>query len=118
MSSLSHGAALVAIFAACGGATPREARCGPNGHPPARTRPGTRLIADSPAPCPSAKPLDGAACSLPIEPATDSFGKPSESFATCNYAAPDRGPCEWDACTCERRGAAGPATWTCGRAFE
>jgi hypothetical protein len=75
-----------------------EARFGPNGHAP------SDYVSDQPAACP-ARPSVGDACRV----AND---------VSCRYLAPERGPCEFDACTCTAVASAPRTEWRCEHAIE
>lgn len=95
------------------------ARCGPTAHPPPRTvASDAQLLEGSDASCPRTAPSGGSACTTRKLPATNAVGEPVEVWAQCNYAAPSRGPCEWDACSCARTTPEGEPLWRCGAAME
>jgi hypothetical protein len=104
-------ATMVSLALACvgcgssqrGGA--ESARCGPDSHP------ASDYVRYQPASCP-ARPTVGSPCNI----------GPDDH---CNYLAPERGPCEFDACSCTTdeaaaAGSASPAgpTWSCSIAVE
>jgi hypothetical protein len=107
----------IAMLVACRGA--RAPLCGADSHPPDPTVPGWPLFASSDRACPNEEPSAGGACALPRVPqAWDAEGHPVEAFIPCHYAAPSRGPCEYDECTCKRKEPSAAPTWVCHEVIE
>ena len=119
MSAAFAGVASVAwLLAACSASGPR---CYQEGAPqPARVSPRAQLLVGisgsqrSPKECPMNEPPAGAPCALPLEPATDSEGRPVEVWATCYYAHQGM-PCDPDFCTCRRAAEGMPPVFSCSQ---
>ena len=120
-AALLGGAVACASSPSAGGAAaPSTARCGPDGHPPMRTEPGTKLIpGQSSRKCPKVEPTDHGGCPESFLEWAETSGGRSRVGPSCLYAAPQRGACEFDSCSCELwDGDSKPPTWSCGAAME